>query len=783
MRIAQLSFIIIVLFNISGYCQSFENVPDYSEEYIMKFEDAIGYQSENNYVEALPLFLELEKEDPGNANIQFNIGLCYLNSPANKNLAIPYLEKASQNITLDYLGEDWAETSAPAFAFYFLGKAYHINYQFDEAINYFNKFKYYLTIKDKDLIDETNHQIEMCFNAKRLTQNPVNVQTTNLGKNINSEFADYSAVVSSDEKTLIFTSRRKGSTGGEKDYDGQYFEDIYISHYNDKKDSWDKPENMGSNINTRGHEASVSLSHDGRKLFIYKAENGSTGDIYLSTLEGNTWKVPVKYGKVVNSKFRETHACLSPDEKMLFFISDRKKGLGGKDIYVCNLQGDGTWSKPKNLGPQINTQWDEEAPFMLSDGKTLYFSSQGHESMGGYDIFYSQLKEDGNWSTPINIGYPVNTSDDDIFYQPVGDGKTAYYSSIKKGGFGDKDIYKVEISAGENVLASLSGKVIDSISNEPIYTVIEIFDKENNKLFATAPTHPETGEYHLSIPPGKNYILKIDDLNYLTLQKQISIPADGANTIIKGDLKLKRAPVSTSKIILDDKEIVLGERVVLDKIFFESNKAELTKDSHKAITELYFFLFDNPALKIEISGHTDNSGTSEYNMKLSTERAKKIADLLIEGGVDDNRIVYKGYGSQQPIASNETEEGKAKNRRVEFKVIGKYSGVTPFYVISNSSKKIVAPKINIQYSVQISSSQDSTMAQELKEKYNLHQEIYVHKHVNSYKYSAGMFSSYHDANQYCNYLKKEKEIRAFIIAFKDNERISIHEARIVTKEN
>ncbi|PLX10946.1 MAG: hypothetical protein C0594_04195, partial [Marinilabiliales bacterium] len=206
MRIAQLSFIIIVLFNISGYCQSFENVPDYSEEYIMKFEDAIGYQSENNYVEALPLFLELEKEDPGNANIQFNIGLCYLNSPANKNLAIPYLEKASQNITLDYLGEDWAETSAPAFAFYFLGKAYHINYQFDEAINYFNKFKYYLTIKDKDLIDETNHQIEMCFNAKRLTQNPVNVQTTNLGKNINSEFADYSAVVSSDEKTLIFTS-------------------------------------------------------------------------------------------------------------------------------------------------------------------------------------------------------------------------------------------------------------------------------------------------------------------------------------------------------------------------------------------------------------------------------------------------------------------------------------------------------------------------------------------------------------------------------------------------
>lgn len=770
---------IIFLSGTPGMAQ-FADDAQYDEAYIIKFEEAMSYVAEGNYKSALPILLELEQKEPVNANLKFHIGICYLNSAYEKNLAIPYLEKASKNITIDYFEQDFTETSAPAFAYYFLAKAYHINYQFDEAIDLFNKFKYYLNIKDKDIIDETNHLIAMCYNAKKLTAAPVNVQTENLGKSINTEFPEYSPVIAPDESFMIFTSRREETTGGEKDWNGQFFEDLYIAQYDKKKNSWKKVENMGSNINTPGHEASVSISHDGNKLFIYKADN-ETGNVYMSEREGKDWSVPRKI-KEISSKAWETHACLSPDEKTLFFVSDRKKGLGGRDIYICSKQGDGEWSKPKNMGPQINTQWDEESPFMLSDNKTLYFSSQGHESMGGFDIFYSVLGEDGNWSNPKNIGYPVNTADDDLFYNPVGTGKEAYYSSVKAGGLGDKDIYKVKILETKDMYASFTGKVVDSITNEGIETVINIIKADTKEIFASTVSNPKDGEYHFSLPIGNSFIVEINDMNYLSFSKQIKIAPDASNAKVHGVLKLKPAPVSAGKILLDDKEIVIGERVILDKIFFNTNEATITNESNKAITELYFFLFDNPSLKIEISGHTDNQGDEQHNLALSEARAKRIADTLLHGGVDENRVVFKGYGSSLPIASNDTDEGRAANRRVEFKVIQKYSGVSPFYVIS-SRPKVEKTELNIKYSVQISSAKDSARADELKAQYALDQEVYVHGHAGNWKYSAGMFDTYREASEYSKMLREEKQINSFTIAFKDKERISIHEARIITKEN
>ncbi|MBI4645815.1 MAG: PD40 domain-containing protein [Bacteroidia bacterium] len=765
---------ILILFCLScliklSFAQTLDPLGRYDDEYIISFDNALAFISENNYNDALKLFIELEKKAPDNSNIQFHIGLCYLNSSVNKHLAIPYLEKASSNISLEYYGDDWGEIAAPVFTYYFLAKAYHFNYQFDKAIEYFNKFKYYLTIKDKELIDDANHLIAMCYNAKKFTADPVTLQSTNLGKEINSEYPEYAPVVSSDGRTLIFTSRRKGSTGGKIDKDGFPFEDIYFSNYDEKKNKWSKPAPIGSNINTTSHEASVSISYDGTILIIYRADNES-GNIYQCKKDGNKWSVAEDIGSDINTRAWETHACFSPDGETLYFVSDRKGGFGGKDIYLCRKNNNGEWSKPENIGPQINTQYDEESPFMLEDGKTLYFSSQGHESMGGYDIFYP----------PQNIGYPVNTTSDDIFYVPLNDGKEAYYASVKTGGLGNMDIYHVTITDALGPYTTFYGNVIDSITNEGLETVIEIVDNISGTTYASTTSLPPAGEFHFSLPVSGEYNILINDIDYLFYSKLIKT---GDNNINREILKLKPAPVSARKILIADKEINVGERIVMDAIHFDSGSSEITDDMHRAISELYFFLFDNPSLKIEISSHSDNSVPEEENIRLTQARAKTIADVLIKGGVDENRIIYKGYGSRQPVASNDSEEGRLKNRRIEYKVVSKYSGEAPFYVISSTRTKYSKPKYNIYYSVQISSSKDSSMSIELKEKYGLNLQVFVHKYVDDYKYSVGKFETYREASEYSRFLREVKNIMSFTIAFRENERISIHEARIITKES
>lgn len=768
--------IFIASFTSSAYAQA--DIADMDDATFEKFEKAMQFVYDDNFKDALPILLELDKKYPDNANLKFNIGICYMNFPQERHLAIPYLEKACENISLDYNEDDYAQTTAPAFAYYFLAKAYHLNYQLDKAISYFTKFKYYLTIDDSELIDDANHQIAMCYNAKKLISTPVNLQSTNLGKDINTEYAEYAPAITSDGKTMIFTSRKKGSTGMKTDYDGQYFEDMYITEFKDNK--WTRPANMGSNVNTSNHEASISMSHDGKSLFMYKAED-QYGDIYISRFQNGFWSVPEKLPKEINSKARETHCCISPDEQTLYFVSDRNKGYGGKDIYKSVKTDDG-WSKAELLGPQINTQYDEESPFLLSDGKTLFFSSEGHESMGGFDIFYTKLGDDGQWSAPQNIGYPVNTADDDVFYAPIADGSEAFYASEKKGGFGSKDIYHVKIVKDQSVMATYSGRIIDSISGDGVETIVEVVDLSNNKVVASTGTKQD-GEFTISLPIGKNYKVFINDINFLPLEKLISIPGNAYNAKIGGVLKLKPAPVSTGKILYSGNEIIVGERVILDNIFFGPGESALSEESHKGITELYFFLYDFPSLKIEVSCHTNSMGEEEENIRLSEARAKAVADYLLQGGVDDNRIEFKGYGSAQPIASNTDEEGRKLNERVEFKVISRYSGASAIYVISSRPKVKNTPMLNIKYSVQISSSQDDKMAEELKSRYGLELDVFVHKYAGAFKYCAGKFDSYKEANDYNKFLQQEKGINSFTIAFKEDERISIHEARIITNED
>jgi outer membrane protein OmpA-like peptidoglycan-associated protein/Tol biopolymer transport system component len=665
--------IILGLFLFIGY----SGYSQVSDIFRTKYNLAESYLNEGNFQDALPLFLFLDTLTPGNPNVSFNIGVCYTNSILDKTKAIPYLEKAILNISLDYAGNA-DEVTAPIFAFYYLGRAYMIDYKIDDAIKYFDKFKYYLTENDKDLLKDVNREIEMCYNAKKLMANPVNIKIENLGEPINSPYPDYSPVVSADESTIIFTSRRLGTTCGKKDVDGKYFEDIYIADLGQDKKNWGKNfRKIGSNINTCGHEASISISYDGKELFIYKDDNGD-GNIYVSYFKDDEWSVPEKLPAEINSKYRESHACLSADGNTIYFTSNRPGGYGGLDIYKCEKLANGKWSKAVNLGPKINTEYDEESPFILPDGVTLYFASKGHESMGGFDIFTVTQSDDGLWSTPENIGFPINTTDDDVFYVPTKDEKHAYYASAKEWGYGDMDIYKLSIITQKKIVAHLKGIIFDELSYKPIEAKVEVTDAKTNEIIASLTSGVEAGDYYVSLPTGKKYNLTVSADKYITHNETIDVPDTISNPEINKPIILQKIPIAASvkekenKIMLDNKEVAVGQRIVLNNVFFDFDKFTLRPESAVELDKWVAFLKENPTLKIEISGHTDNKGTADYNYTLSDNRAKAVREYFMVNGINKDRMTWRGYGFDEPISTNQTEEGRQKNRRTEIKITSKY---------------------------------------------------------------------------------------------------------------
>lgn len=645
-----------------------------SEAFKSRYILAESYLNDENYQDALPLYLYLDTLTPGNPNISFNIGVCYVNSIYDKAKAIPYLENAIENVSLDYIGLP-EDITAPVFAFYYLGRAYMINYQIDDALKYFEKFKYYLTDNDIDLLKDVNRQIEMCYNAKKLMANPVNIKIENLGEPVNSSFPDYSPVLSLDESTIIFTSRREGSTGGKKDTDGKYFEDIYIAYYSTDKKSWVNMRKIGANINSSGHEASISMSLDGTQLFIYKDDNGD-GNIYVSYFKNDDWTAPEKLNSTVNSKSWETHACLSPDGNTLYFVSNKPGGYGGRDIWRSEKLASGKWSEAVNVGPKINTEYDEESPFMLPDGVTLYFSSKGHESMGGFDIFTSTQSDDGFWSAPENIGYPINTTDDDVFYVPTMDQKHAYYSSAKEGGLGDQDIYKLSIIAPKKLVAHIKGIIFDELSYKPVAAKLEITDASTGDIIASFTSDEENGDYYVSLPTGKTYSMFVTANKYLPYKEIFDIPDTISDPEIYKAIIMKKAIIASTKkddkILFDNKEITVGERIILENVLFDFDKYTLRPESTTELDKWVKFLTENSTLKIEVSGHTDNKGTAAYNYDLSDNRAKTVYDYFASKGIAKDRMKWKGYGFDLPIASNKTDEGRQKNRRTEIKITSKY---------------------------------------------------------------------------------------------------------------
>ena len=626
--------------------------------------ESLTYQGDNSnkdgYSEALPLLLELYKYDQTNMNLAFKLGVCYQSSRMKRAEAIPYFNKSVTSISDNYKGSSHKERSAPIIAYKYLGDAYHLNYQFDKAIEAYEKF-IALMASDKNtnkiLLDEANHKIEMCKNGKLLVANPVRLKIANLGNTVNSSYADYSPVLSADQSTLFFTSRRKESMGVQKDGEGNNMEDIYMSKKT--KTGWSKALNVGAPINTEWHEATVGISPDGQTILIYKDDMGD-GNIYSTSLDGDIWSTPIKLNENINSKYWEPSAFISADGHTLYFTSDKPGGYGGRDLYTSTKQQEGDWEKAVNMGPNINTRYDEDAPFIHPDGVTFSFSSNGHKTMGGFDIFTS-LSDNGNWSEPVNVGYPVNTTDDDIFYVVSPDNRVAYFSSFRDGGFGEKDNYMVTfLYRKETPLTLLKGTVNDESGLPAKKVNITVTDNETGQIAGIYHTNSKTGEFLFILTPGKNYNITYQAEGHLFYSENMEIPKKSNYYEIKRAVTLN--------------PIIVGSKIILNNIFFDFDKATLRDLSNVELKNLVQLLKGNPNLKIEISGHTDSKGSGSYNQKLSEERAQAVVTNLTTNGINAERMQARGYGKAKPVSANknangsDNPEGRQLNRRVELTI-------------------------------------------------------------------------------------------------------------------
>ena len=476
--------------------------------------DAEYFFMTKQYDKAIKAYSQILMQLPDNANINYKLGVCYLNTEDEKEKAIPYFIDASANITEDYNPSSPKEEGAPLETYFMLGSAYRVTNQLDKASRAYRDYLDNLSAWDTKLRQVTEQYLQSCQNAARMMGDPLLVTSTNLGSMLNDESPNYNAVFSGDGQTMVYTSTKRDVNN--------------IMYTNKVNGEWTKPKVVTRQITSKNNLLTSSLSFDGTILYLVE-DDPFNSDIYVSTLDRGRWSGAAKLKKPVNSKLNETHASLSPDGKTLYFTSNRNGGEGDLDIYYSKLNEKGKWDKPVNMGPQINTMFNEETPFISTDGKWLYFSSEGHEGMGGYDVYRYDLSLSG--SVPVNLGYPINTTDNDLFYFP---GKTKYegfYSRREDGGYGNKDIYAVEIHPAVH----LNGRIIPD--NQPSYIdtnlfFISIMDLSDYNTVAQLKPENDLGDFNYQLTPGK-YLLSVTAPDYEIYSKEITIDEEpSANEMI-----------------------------------------------------------------------------------------------------------------------------------------------------------------------------------------------------------------------------------------------------------
>lgn len=490
-------------------------------------------------------------------------------------------------------------------------------------------------------------------------KNPVPFNPINMGEMINSIHSEYHPSLTVDEQTLIFTRMRPADA--ETENGSKVEEDFYFSVKD--KNVWKPAISLGPPLNTHSNEGAHSISPDGRYFFYTgceRKEGYGSCDLYVSEKQGNRWAAPVNFGPVVNSEKWDAQPTISADGQTLVFVSGRAGGKGLADLWMSKKAANDQWQTPVNMGDSLNTEFDEYGPFLHPDGKTLYFTSSGHPGMGGKDIFYSKKKADGNWSKPINIGYPINTKADEIHMIVSADAKKGYFSSDREGGFGKKDLYYFDLYEGAQPqpVTFLKGKVRDKKTANFLEASFEIIDLTTGETRALSRSDKQTGEFLVSLPAGSNYALNVSAPGYLFYSENYNLGKSLKPTdVFEVDIQLN--PIET------------GQAIVLKNIFFETGSFELKKESQIELNKLVEFLSKNATLIIEIGGHTDNVGNDQANLLLSENRAKSVVDFLVSKGITTNRLQAKGYGEIIPKGDNATEKGREENRRTEFRIVKK----------------------------------------------------------------------------------------------------------------
>lgn len=518
-----------------------------------------------------------------------------------------------------------------------------------------------ITEKFIDQVKPTGTQLELALIRKRsyafavqqekeqqAEKNPVSFAPKNLGASVNSKMSEYLPSKTIDGTQLFFTRRVD-----------TYNEDFY-SATRQNASNWETAQPLRGSLNTPQSEGAMMISQDGTWLVFtgcYRPDSYGGCDLYISYKTNEGWSAAKNLGNRINSDQWESQPCLSPDKRELYFASRRPGGLGGSDIYVSRLQENGQWSDPENLGPGINSSADEQCPFIHADNQTLYFTSSHWPGYGDDDLFLVRKVAEGKWSTPKNLGYPINTIDREGTLFITADGKTAYYASERKDSYGGLDLYSFELNPSIRPFETrwVTGKVSDKKTGIGIPATLELTDLQNGQIISRVKTD-SLGNYLLTLPTGRDYAFTVNQKGFLFNSDQYFLKNGTVDSAVVKNIELQPIEKNAS--------------IVLKNIFFETNRFELTPASLVELDKLVILLLENPTIQIEIGGHTDNVGKAETNLLLSENRAKSVVDYLVAKKIEARRVSYKGFGLTKPIADNNTEAGRALNRRTEMKIVG-----------------------------------------------------------------------------------------------------------------
>lgn len=624
-----------------------------------------------------------------NPELNYKTGVAALNSD-NK-------EKASE-FFLKVLQEDSGLTEDVLLL---TGRSLQYAGKFPEAIEKITGWLNSPFKKSEEDIDNAHRFINECNSAIIITKDTLRLDIKNPGANINSDADDYAVIFSYDGNTMYFASRREFSKSSTVYDDGKFDENIFFS--TKVNGAWGAAVNAGNDLNTKFCETPLYINAAGDQLFIY-AGYENAGDIKVSYQKKGAWRAPSAIPYDINTSGTESSFAFSPSGNEIWFVTDKgKEGLGGKDIYFIKKLDEKKWSKPVNAGPNINSPSDEESIRFSDNGDTIWFASKGFNSIGGFDIFYSVKDKSGAWTKAINYGFPLNTQWDELFYNKPRGSKSFYFCSNRPGTLGGVDIFEGRVmppkpvvvppppppppkrdtvvirdtvvvikqivqapvqpviatppvpEPPKEVVLYLMGKVKDSETNDPVLSKIDVIDFATDQNVATTASSDVDGTYRVRLPAKKSYMIDFRGAGYLSDMRRITITDNYTSDTYNLDVSLIKVKV--------------GKKVVLNNILFETGKTVLTPSSNADLEKLYNILVDNAQMKIEISGHTDKTGSESINFKLSEGRAKAVVEYLVKKGIDRQRLEYKGFGSLQPIADNATASGRAQNRRVEFKIL------------------------------------------------------------------------------------------------------------------